>query len=411
MEYQHKLLLVALILVIAAVYITMSLTPQPAPDSSKAEALLAKMIFFGKGATDYTYTYNEVSDGYTNIYIVTKNSGNGTVMLQNPLSTKKAYFLENETILCIDYQNQEACSQVDGNSDVKNYIDFMKSKFFNDNVISKNKDDLDYLIANKYLKLSPTLSDMVVNGATCKELSYQLDMSNISLSDAARFGVSSNAPKVFDWKMCISEDGTPYEKAFNYSIEGQQHQYTLTITSFKPSSVQISAPENLTSIDELLGVLSDERNQQVKLATCFTTLQGENRDRCISTMALDLKRKDLCGLSGSRRDSWLLSLAPITKDTSLCIQIASATYQDDCYIEMAGAYKNATYCSSIKNASKMGECSDASKPLVPNPPGNITNGTTPGNQTENTDNATTKTSNVNPQDLLNYIENAGNSTK
>ncbi len=76
MEYQHKLLLVTIILVAVALYITFTVGPGPsAQNSDEAEALLVKAAAFGKGLSDYTYSYSEISDGYRTSYVLASSGG------------------------------------------------------------------------------------------------------------------------------------------------------------------------------------------------------------------------------------------------------------------------------------------------------------------------------------------------
>ena len=122
-------------------------------------------------------------------------------------------------------------------------------------------------------------------------------------------------------------------------------------------------PENVST--GAVAELRKEREQSVKLARCFTEDEGEEREKCVSLLALGLKNDELCSLAGTRMDRCLVSLVPVLEDESLCTKITDAGYKDDCYIELAGAFKDESYCSNVMNASKSDMCKDAATPPPP----------------------------------------------
>jgi len=65
-------------------------------------------------------------------------------------------------------------------------------------------------------------------------------------------------------------------------------------------------------------------------------------------------------LAGSKVNICLVSLVPITKNKGICDTITDSFYKDDCYIELAGAYKNSSYCELVMNTSKLAQCNSAS---------------------------------------------------
>lgn len=377
MDYQQKLLLVCGLLVAVAIYLALSAAPAaPAGgDTKAAEALLMRALAFGKGVANYTYSYHEISDDYRNTYTLIKSGDSSYVELQNPLSLKKIYLLQNDTILCLNYSGEDTCGSVARLSDLDNYIAFFRSRFFRDDLIDKNKNDFQYLIANKLVRLEPDLVPSSSMGRDCEVVRYTLNFTNLSLDEAARFGIGSNSPRLFSWSMCIdNQTGVPYEKAFNYTFNGTLHAYVYRLVSFRESAPEIVPPPNISlgQTNGILGKLYKEREQQIKLASCHTDLQGEDRERCIANIALSLGRKDLCELAGSRRDRCLVSLIPDTKDATICPAIKDSGFKDDCYIELAGAYKDGSYCGSVVDAAKKQACLDAAKPAPQAPPENAT---------------------------------------
>jgi hypothetical protein len=169
-----------------------------------------------------------------------------------------------------------------------------------------------------------------------------------------------------------------------------EHMKITTVRSFSNTSAAIEPPANMSG--DAVAVFRKEREQQVKLATCHTDKSGEEREGCVAAIALNLRRKDICELAGSRRDRCLVSIVPLTKDQTICTAIADASFKDDCYIELAGAYKDSSYCGNIKNASKVQDCQDAAKPRQPANGANETDG---GNST---------TSGVDIEKFMEYVD-------
>lgn len=390
MEYQEKLLLiVSVLLMVFAIYLAVG-GGAPARSAAEAKALLIKGLEFGLDYTgndvNYLYSYTENSDGYIATYSLAKNGNQSTIEVRNPLSYKKVYFLSNDTVLCIDYQPyDEICSSVQNEQDLENYLESLRVKFLTERIILNNKGDIAYLLDNGFVTLSPEVNEKTVGGHSCSEISYRLDFDNISLADAARFGVGTNTPKIFDFTMCIdNQTGYLYEKGFNYTVEGVGHSYAYTLLSFRPGAAgAIENPENLTA--DAINTLLREKEQQIQLANCYTNEQGDDRNKCISDIALNLHRRDLCDLAGPRRDRCLVSLVPLTRDESICVTIASQSYRDDCYIELAGAFKNSTYCNLVQNASKTPFCLEVSVPRQQN---QTDSGSTAGTSTANQSNST-----------------------
>ncbi|MFH1520240.1 MAG: hypothetical protein ABID61_01205, partial [Candidatus Micrarchaeota archaeon] len=223
-----------------------------------------------------------------------------------------------------------------------------------------------------YLELDPLIISKNINGNECLEIRYKIDYSNISLDDAARFRIGSGAPKKFNWKMCINnQTGQVHQTYFDYENNGMIHTYLYQLLSFQKNVASIEPPEELSG--NVKTTLYSEREQYTKLAKCYTTKQGDEREKCITTMAITLKRKDLCLLTIDRKDMCLVGIVPITKDESICGMITSPPYKDDCYIELAGSYKDASYCNNIQNTSKLAMCNVVAKPYQKDVCESITN--------------------------------------
>ncbi len=367
METQEILLLaIVVILAAAAVYIAMTekapeIVPEPGQDATAAESLLVRGVGFGQGMGDYVQSYSETMDGYVTSYRITRNGEEGLVEIENQLSSKKLFFLANDTVLCISYPDDEVCSSVKDNDEVKNYVRSIEVKFLNDSIIRRNVQDITYLMEKGYAKIDAKLEDTAVDGKTCTRIDYTIDYSNVTVSEAARFGVGATTPKIFDWSMCISnQTGRLIEKRFNYTYDDMEHEYLYILHSFTDQSTPIEAPDNVTP--GAVSKLRSEREQQKNLAECYTTKRGEDFEKCVTSLAYKQKRTDLCELSGGRRDLCLVALVPVTKDTAICEMINDPAFRDDCQIELAGAYKDSTYCDSVVESSKKEFCLEVSQP-------------------------------------------------
>ncbi|MBI5046373.1 hypothetical protein HZC07_01435 [Candidatus Micrarchaeota archaeon] len=361
MEYHEKIVLaVVLLLVGLAVYLAVSNKPAPLPaplNVSQGRALVMNALSFGYSAQNYTYSFSETSDGYEVNYTLRKVGNQSMAEIKNPLSLKQIYFLDNDTIICINLSGNTTCSSVTGNSDLDNYLRSVRVKFINPLYIDSNKQDFDYLVRNKYVIFN-SIQKSTVSGNSCTAVSYTLDFNNLSVSEGARFGISAVSPKIFDWVFCVSDSGFPYQRLFNYSYQGANHTYSVRGLSFSASSSPITAPSNLTA--GVADVLLREKEQQIALAGCYVQT-GDNKDKCIMGAAISFRKKEICEFAGGRRDKCLVALVPSTKDLTICSSISQPSYVDDCYLELGGAYKNSSYCSQILNVSKSAMCMNVSQ--------------------------------------------------
>jgi hypothetical protein len=390
MGYQEKIVLVVVVLLFAmAIYFVATTETEviedgDGPDTTEARQLLMKGLQFGKGQTDYAYAYRDISDGYITEYALTRVGNVSMVEVENLLSKKRAFFLENDTILCVNYSGDEVCSSVKDSAKVENYLNSLSVKFFDDQRIDRNVRDFEYLLANDYVTLDPEIADRT----GCREVSYTLDYTNATVSDAARFGIGVTSPKVFDWKICIDDEtGNVHGRSFSYTYEGMDHSYSFELLSFSKFPPAIVPPENLT--DGAVIELEKEREQQVKLVNCFVGKEGDEQDKCVAAMALSLKRKGLCEYAGGRRDRCLVSIVPLTKDTEICPSVMNQSFRDDCYIELAGAYKDVSHCDAVQDPERKDFCIDVATPDEEEPLPE-----TEGNETEE----------ENGMDMLDFME-------
>ena len=362
MDTQEKILLTILVvLAVVAVYITFVQPPQP--EGAHAEELLKTAIEVGKGHDEYLYSYRETSNGYAVEYVLFVKGGEKMIEVKNPLSTKRVYLLENDTILCASFMNVESCSSMKNNTEsyVLDYFAYLESKLFDDQKMEDESERLSYFIEKGYLTLLPDTPEKTVNGRTCEELSYTIDYTDMTVSEASRYGVSPSSPRIFNWKLCVDETtGLAYSKYFNYTHTGKEYDWNFLLleADWDPAD-EITAPENLTD-DLAYYILVEESNWQSELQLCLSYSE-KNKEKCIHDLALILKMKSLCDMTGERRDMCLVGVAGLTLDEAICPEIEEVSFRDDCYIEMAGGKKESGYCSMLENVSKMEYCMNVSQ--------------------------------------------------
>lgn len=373
MDSQEKLLAAIIVILVAvAIYISFAPAQPTEKDDAHAMELIKTAVEVGKGQDEYYYSFREVSDDYTIEYVLFQKGGEKMISIDNPFAYKEVYFLENETILCEDFAGVETCSSVKNNTNAYflDYLESLKSRFFSDEAIEDENEMLDYFYEKGYLIVQPETTQKTVDGRTCEEVKYTMDYTNISLSEANRFRLPTAGPDVFDFTICVdNRTGLAYTKHFEYYYEGEDHEWDFTLleADWSPSQ-DIVPPENLSAgaYDSLI----EEKTWQAKYQKC-DVWTGENKDNCISDIALTLKSKEVCMLAGTWKDRCLLTVASLTGDDSICPEIENTEYRDDCYIEMAYYTKDDSYCSNIADTSKIEICNEAAEPGnqtgIPNP--------------------------------------------
>jgi len=408
--YEKIFVGIALILIIAAVVVmVIPVTGQQDEeiDETTLEGLriINTSVNMGKDAGNYTYSFAEKSNGYTETYVLVRNGNEQYVETDDILSVKKVYFMENDTVLCIDYMEVSRCSSTNSGTDsrLKQYYTYLKSKFFDDAGIANENRMINELFNGGYIKIN-SVSDEEINGHSCRMVNYVIDYRDMSLTEAGKYGISPSSPKYFEWQLC-ADDEKVYYKYFTYTYGGKLNEWEFTLYEFTDAS-DIEAPETLE--EGAYSILVEQMEKKGELTSCLNQKAGDERDRCIAKIALDIYSEELCGITGDRRDRCLISLMPFLLDEAICEKIIDASFKDDCYIEMAGGKKDSSYCENIVNESKTDLCTDVSREdygMDYEPESNetmvnetMTNVTVDINETEDTDSII--------EDIFEQIENS-----
>lgn len=417
MEENHKWLL-AVILGIVIVGAAVLLAPPQKPPATnatnatmdEAKQLMILAINFGNDATDYTYAYSENTNNYVETYKLVQNGNSRYVETDDMMSLKKFYFIGNETYLCVDYMNNSACSQTSTLNEtalIKYYL-FLNGKFFNPNKMASEYNMMNNLLAGGYVTVHG-ITDATFNGKKCRMVSYAIDYSNMTITEAEKYGITSDAPKHFEWKVCVdNQTRMVYYKYFDYVYSGVPYYWEFKLSQLG-SPEAITAPAGLS--DAGYPLLVDEMQHKAELVNCFR-LTGDDKDKCVAGIALNLVNKNLCEAAGARRDRCLVSITPFLKDASVCTSIQDSSFKEDCYIEMAGATKNSSYCGQVTTPAKLELCMNASKIIPVDNSTIVANTTLPANASGNTSTyGNSSATNTYIQDLLNQLESENTANK
>ncbi|MFH1521275.1 MAG: hypothetical protein ABID61_06525, partial [Candidatus Micrarchaeota archaeon] len=379
MKNQEMILIgIAAIMFIAAGYFAFAMpqtiTTNSTTKTSPALDVLLNGLAMGENSGDYYYSYSEVTNSYPKTYNLIKSGGNKQVTIVSPLATKNVYITSNSTILCIEYTGNRTCEDITTNSNLNSYVAYAKSLFFSDNVITTSQENINYLYNKGYLKMDDSITKKTVNNEECSVIKYRLDYSNLTITEASKFQIGSSSPKIFDFEWCINNktrEVLEYNYKYNYGgqtfftkISTVEIDWNTTKTMIQPGVLEQNA------VSQLL----DENSYVGSMMTCYQT-NGTTRDDCILRLAIDLGNLNLCKSTKSNMDPCYVVMTAMKLKPEICDNVVSEGYKDDCYIELAGGLKNATWCNMIKNQSKVEFCQNVSiyvAPTVPQTPVNQT---------------------------------------
>ncbi len=401
--YEKLFVGIAIVLIIAAVAVTILPAHMPEGEEIDETALegleiINTSVNMGRGLEDYTYSFAEKSNGYSETYMLVKNGDEKYVETDDILSVKKVYFMQNDTVLCVDYMGISRCSSTKNNTDsrLKQYYSYLKSKFLDDVRMANEEIRVDELFEGGYLQIS-SVEDSEINGHACRMVNYVIDYREMSISEAEKYSILPSSPKYFEWQIC-ADDERAYYKYFTYTYGGNVHEWEFTLYELG-AETQIQPPEELAA--GAYDILVEQMGKKGELTYCLNKETGDSRERCVAKVALDTYNMELCEVAGKRRDRCLVSLMPFLLDESVCDMITDASFRDDCYIEMAGGKKDAGYCGSILNESKTELCMNVSREDYGL--GELPEESEETNQTDET-NESTETSDV-VKEIFEQIEN------
>lgn len=342
----------------------------------EALELLVRNLEFGKNSSSYSIEFSEDTDGYQTQYKVERSAESKVdkISVSNILSEKQAYFFNQTAGLCIQYNEEAACTDVTTNADLTQYLNFLKSKFPSQEQMARNVADVEFLYEAGYLKITE-----VVNGTDCTKIKYTLDFSDATISDGARFGIGLNSPKKFAWEICISKENYQTKtREFNYTLpnDGSFHTFKYRLIESRMNNPSINLPEIIDD-GEAVRLIYQEKTVQGEITKCLIKKTQDEKEGCVIKKAIEMRMPKLCQVALSKKDNCYIALAPLMHQEEVCLAIQNPLIKDDCYIEIAAGKKDETYCAKISNQEKQGLCTQTVE-IAKNP--RSTNQTTSNNQ-------------------------------
>lgn len=363
--------LIGLIFILVMTAVVLMVLPEKAKNNQDGEEgnssvrdLFMKGSANGLGVRDYYYHYTESSNGHTREYELHKVQNQSMVSIKSPTSQRVLYFLENDTILCVEFNDREECSSVKNDESLENYMGQIQSMLLDDSKIEKTMDDAEYFERYGYLEYGSNLTPEYYDGKKCLEFSYRFDFRNMSVYEAARFNIGPNTPERFNYTMCVENStGNILHKEAEYLSDGKINRNMFDLIEADwDTGKELVIPRDLD--DDAIWLLAESNRHDI--STCYRK-EEEEKNRCIAVAALTLKDAKLCDLAGERKDRCLVSLVPLTKDGTICEEINDPEFKDDCYIEMGGATGEEQYCAMIDDWEKKEFCMNVTSEYIPPP--------------------------------------------
>lgn len=322
------------------------------------EKIYLKSLEVGTGAGNYFYQYQEDLAGYKMRSTLVQSGGRQMAVLETPLAMKKFYYMENDTIMCITFEGREACASLYNQTDITKYAKWLKQQFFAPSQIDAQKQMAETLISKKAITFHKE-TEIEINGKACKDITFTIDYSNLTLDDLILFGITSSSPNRIEGEICYDETANEiYRKSYTYQYRGKEAttEFALIRTDWNYTG-RIEAGSNLTRA--AIDIYLDASGKENQLLSCLASATPEEKDRCVFSMALGNGYSTLCEYAGTKAGICTLNFAAARKDPSMCVQIADSATKDDCYFEVAGAKHDATVCSSIADQTKVAACVQA----------------------------------------------------
>jgi len=364
MESKNTLWLVLglVILVVGAYVVWQYVLPALAAgqlDAKKNEAkeLYFKSLAIGKDADSYLYSYEEDMSGYIVKTILLKNGARYEAIIESPLTKREIFYMENDTFICVAFNKYEECSPVGNNTELRSYLKGIKSYFFSNARFNEDNDTISFLIEKGALSFQGTEKSKV-DGKECDNIKYIVNYSVLSLTDAAKIGITSSSPTEVYGEVCYdSKSNEVYTKTFTYKRLGKQQftKWKLLSSDWK-YSVPIEFQRNFTN-NSAVSLLYAAVEVQNEFIVCLDK-GGVQADACVFSFAIDYKFPQVCKYAGTKADFCTLNFALFDRNVTMCKEISDAKIKDDCRIEIAGKLKNETLCDLLDDKTRTQYCLD-----------------------------------------------------
>lgn len=346
---------VIVLIVILAVVAVVALLPAKKRD---AEMLFFKSLTVGNGSENYLYEYEEETvKGFVVKTTLIKQGPTRFAEITTPISKKTVYFLPDDTLMCVEIGEEKACDSFMNETAVQKYLNSVSSLFIDDAKISNEIKIMKTLSEKGALTFSDEVIDAEVDGRACKEISFLLNYSVLSLTDLAALGIKGTPFEIYGSYCVDPESGERYTKRYNYTYLGKAAGITFKLLNAEWNATkEISIP---TVFDNnTLSLIYTENELEQEVLECLDKSDKSKMEHCIRTLALEKRFAPACELAGDMKEMCFMNVAIIERKTGLCEK--TGTLRDDCYIEIAAKELNSTYCDQISDLTKKQFCYNVS---------------------------------------------------
>lgn len=260
----------------------------------------------------------------------------------------------------------------------------------------------------KPLKLTRRLAGEKIDGQKTHHFQYVVDkeslrkflletnkimgVQELTAEEAAEFDQFLNGLEKIEGEIWIGQkDRLPHKLTLNLVVRGEEKetkfagrlQATVFLKDFN-QSIDVQAPTQTKSLEEALGLIFQGLLGGAKTAADCAQKTASEKDQCYFDVALASQERDSCQLIGSLakkndcyyalakagvnslvceeikgtasqgwKDECYRAVAEIKPDASLCQKVINLDWRNYC---LAGAAKNAAFCSAVKKASTKSAC-------------------------------------------------------
>ncbi len=267
--------------------------------------------------------------------------------------TEKIYYLENGTIMCIEYNKKEKCSIIE-NEELKAYANSKLIEFPSKELAQKDIDASVFLIERGAMNF--TKEEIVnISDKECHLFEYDLDYKKLNIDELAKFSMTSSQLEIysnFTNQVCLYENGDRMFSNLTYTINAIPTFYTrlLTITS---EATLFEIPQTLSNESQLLEYFYLYRDTEANFYACIYDDDPEN---CFKSEAVYNNDASYCQMAGSKKDDCLLIIGTTKLDLGLCTLIENTDKKDDCFLEISSKLKTIECCEDIQNQTKKESC-------------------------------------------------------
>ncbi|MEM4272621.1 MAG: eight-cysteine-cluster domain-containing protein, partial [Candidatus Bilamarchaeaceae archaeon] len=311
---------------------------------------------------EYEYSFDEVSStGYNNSVFMSSKPGSSYVRREDAVFARELFLSPGSQILCFGNVNRDVCSEIPINSSFNPYAHTLASLLFTTESIQANYQMNKKFVEFGALSMKPETQEKEYLGRKCTEIYYTLDYTKMTVEQIISLGIDPASAEVlsskeYNFSVCIDpETKELIYKRMDYSSQGElfYSEYFITMARWGASSMP-PAPSILSDEHNLKAFFNTAKMSQQRFAECLTSNES---DSCLRAEAISTANEKICAYikDADVQDSCYVNIGLAKKDISFCSRI-SPQFLDDCYLEFAWRFMNASYCDMMASAEKKDEC-------------------------------------------------------